>query len=756
MEASLFAPQSRAGITPRTYQVEAHDNSIRLWDGGSQGVLVRAATGAGKTLMGCLLADTWLSRGDNYRCMVISYETQLVWQFAEEIEDYLGIRPGIEMESEAVDTDKIPKIVVASRQSLLVHPPATEQQIAELGARGVAARWVGSATERHMRRILKYLRGGGDPAVVADELEQVNLRPEAAEGRWSRVHKFSPTEYNWLLILDEAHRWSYRLISVSHIIDWFDKNPKNRRLGITATPQRSDGVSIGDKMFPAIALDYPFFARNRPSALSDGYSVPYIQRYIEVEGVDFAQLTKIAGDFDEGELERILGEESQLAKLVEPMLDMVGDRQTLIFSPGVQMAKNVAHYINARSRAKCTCGREKWYPTLLVGDGATCPDCNRLLDPADINKSGAQARELDGAVPHTERKLVYAEYEQAKFQFLSVCGLAREGFNSPVTSCVALFRPVSQKAASLAEQMKGRSGRPSKSIASKLHECGSAEERRKLIADSDKPDALIIDLVGASRLPDCASTVQIYADGLPDEIVERAEEIMIAVGLEGEITAEDALNQAAREDEEARRKAREEREAAEKRSREEAALRAKADAKVQYSTHEVGIGSNVDPNVATSGQYKFLAFLGMRITGIDLTKRQAGRIISLLKRRIPAAEIAEQHRIAPENWKAEGASLKQLMLLQRRRVPHKWVKTGYDASLLISAVMEPDRFEATMTDNIRRARDLDDLNAAGTDFKLVIESWRISAEIIDRVVAAGKLKRASLKVMAKIEEPIPD
>src|ERR1017187_7996361 len=105
MDLFDLKPGTRAGITPRDYQLAAHDASFKLWNAGEIGVLNRVFTGGGKTILACLLMDTWLRRGEDPRCMVVSYETQLVGQFAQEIYDVLGIMPQIEMDEETVDAD---------------------------------------------------------------------------------------------------------------------------------------------------------------------------------------------------------------------------------------------------------------------------------------------------------------------------------------------------------------------------------------------------------------------------------------------------------------------------------------------------------------------------------------------------------------------------------------------------------------------------------------------------------------------------
>ena len=753
MSSTLFAelepPLSRANIVPRDYQVEDHDGSFRLWDAGVVGVLTRCFTGGGKSLMFAIKADTWLRRGQNYKVMVVSYETQLVDQFAGEIKDYLGIEPGIEMGKDyRISADAIPPIVVASRQSLLRRKPAEPAQIAELAKFGITK--LGACTLGKAKAYIRLLRSDVDPQAILDDLEQFNDSPETADGYSSRLHKFD-WRFNWLVNFDEAHRHAHHLVSVGHIPDWFDRNPESRRNGNTATPKRGDGVSIGHKMFPGISLNYPLYSSVGPCAVKDGYAVPYIQKYIEVEGVDFRQIKRIGNDFDEADLARVLDNEATLAKLVDPILDLVGGRRTLTFSPSVEMAKHVAMYINARAQAACTCGVLKWYPLLLIGDGAQCK-CGRLIEQGDVIKSGDQARELDGNVPRPDRIEVYDGHKGGSFQFLSVCGLCREGYNDPDIGAVGILRPVSKKASSLAEQMKGRGCRPARSIAPKLHLMASSEERRRAIAESSKPDCLIIDLVGVSSLADCASTVEIYAEGLPDEIRERAEEILADNAVDDTMLVEDAIEQAQREDAESKERAKQERETAERHAREEFEKRAKADAQVTYTTHDVGVGSNVDPSDSSDGQLKFIRFLGMEVCGIVLSKRQAGRMIGQLRRRISPEEVARTNGLSEDQWKKVGPSIKALKFARWKGVSTIGCQSGYDASKRIDAKLKPNDFAATATKEIASARNLEDLNAVGCDLRLV--KGVLPSALLDGLVHAGVAKKAVLESMARrTDEP---
>lgn len=640
---------------PRDYQAEAVESTVRIWDGGTSGALVRAFTGAGKTIIAAMLIDIWLNRGNEYRAIVLSYEQQLVDQFADEINDVLGIRPGIEMERRTWDGQPV---CVASRQSLLPKALADEQQKAALASHGITE--VGLLTSSLAKTLLRQLQKGqidtGDARAMIGE-HNCHWMTHEGRGVVSRVHRFD-WQLNWLIVADEAHKFIYKHKGIGHLYDWFGQNDKSRWLGITATPKRADGVSIGHKLFPGIALDFPLYSPRGRCAIKEGYAVPYRQKYICVEGVDFKSLKKVAGDFDEADLERVLGTEEQLAKLVDPLLDLCDERRTLIFNPTVQMAKDVSAYINARAKCQCECGAVKWFPSLLIGDGATCPECKSLIEVQNIVLSGDQCHVIHESIPTIHRKELYHGHQNGKFQFLAVCGLCKEGYNDPDIACVAVFRPVSKAASSLAEQMKGRGSRPLRGL---IEGMATADERRQAIEKSAKPDCLIVDLVGITGLADCASTVLIYSEGLPDEVQQVAADLLV----DGEFDdVEEAVEEATQRVAADKERIKQERLEQERRAKEEAQKRAKADATVEYSTHDVGTGSAYDPSRPTDKMLGFIRFMGMEFSGWEPSRKQASRIIGQLQAAMPADQIAYQNGIPEGCWSESKASGKQIWKLR--------------------------------------------------------------------------------------------
>lgn len=333
-----------SSLRPRDYQREAIENCVKLWDAGTVGSLIRVPTGCGKTLTAAWAMDEWCQRSQDHYALVLCHERQLVQQFRQELEDVLGIHIGLEMSNDGTVTfgsHNTPQFIVASRQSL----------------------------QKKTKKCRRCTDG-------CDECTNGLVET-------SRLFKFDWRK-NWLLVIDELHRYSRSMKSCRHIFQWFEQNSAHRRLGLTATPERSDKKSLFT-LTPGVAIDYPMYdIGGERNALDDGWVVPFDQRFIQVEGLDWKNIKEVAGDFRDDDLERVLEEEETIRSMIQPMLDLVEDRQTLIFSPTVAMAKNVASRINAM---------------------------------------GKDAEWLSGEVQDELRQDVYSKFERGDIQFLSVCGL---------------------------------------------------------------------------------------------------------------------------------------------------------------------------------------------------------------------------------------------------------------------------------------------------------------------------------------------
>jgi type I site-specific restriction endonuclease len=150
-----------------------------------------------------------------------------------------------------------------------------------------------------------------------------------------------------------------------------------------------------------------------------------------------------------------------------------------------------------------------------------------------------------------------------------------EGFDNPGVEVIVMARPTKSRA--LFSQMAGRSTRPLPGIVDLFD---TPEERRKAIAESAKPNCLIVDFVGNSGRHKLMSSADILGGNVTDDVLDRAVERAKKLGQ--------PVNMAELIDEEEERKKQEkERKLAEDRRRLEAASKRHLLARVTSTSKSV-------------------------------------------------------------------------------------------------------------------------------------------------------------------------
>ena len=302
-----------------------------------------------------------------------------------------------------------------------------------------------------------------------------------------RMTRFDPFDFS-LLIIDEAHHAtapSYR-----RVIDYYRQNPNLKVLGVTATPDRSDEEALGQ------IFDTPAYVYEILDAIHDGWLVPIKQRAVYVEGLDCSTIRTTAGDLNGADLAAVMEYEENLHAIASPTLELTAGRKTLVFAASVAHAERLCEIFN-RHKAAC-------------------------------------ARFVCGETPKEERRLTLKEYAEARFQFLVNVGVATEGFDDPGIQCVVMARPT--KSRSLYAQMAGRGTRPLPGLVDHptLSEGKTAEEsadaRRWVIRESEKPFVEIIDFVGNSGRHKLITTADILGGNYSDATVEKAREMAERAG----------------------------------------------------------------------------------------------------------------------------------------------------------------------------------------------------------------------------------
>jgi superfamily II DNA or RNA helicase len=208
-----------------------------------------------------------------------------------------------------------------------------------------------------------------------------------------RVDKF-----NWdnikTIIVDECHHSvgdAYRRIFDRS--GCFDSNSGKLLLGVTATSQRSDEVSLAD-IFEKVVYVYPI-----RKAISEGYLVD-IRGYRVRTDTSLVGISKSGGDFAAGELSERVDTPLRNGRIVDAWKSHGENRKTVVFCADIQHAKDMA---------------EEFRGTGIAAEAVWGDD--------------------------SERSEKIARHRLGTTKVLCVCGLLLEGYDDPTIEAIVLARP---------------------------------------------------------------------------------------------------------------------------------------------------------------------------------------------------------------------------------------------------------------------------------------------------------------------------
>lgn len=267
--------------------------------------------------------------------------------------------------------------------------------------------------------------------------------------RLKRLQRFKANAFD-LVVVDEAHHAvaaSYRRV-LNHFAG-------AKVLGVTATPDRGDERAMG------LVFDTVAYRRDIEDGIADGFLCPVRVRSVHIDSVDLAAVRTVAGDLNSADLEAVMSTEGALHGVAQPLLELTGDRRTIVFH------------------------------------GPTVANAHRLTEVLNRYRPGF-ARCVDGTTPDDERKAIFRAHKAGEFSALVNVGIATEGYDDPGISCVALARMTKSRA--LYAQMAGRGLR---------------------IAEG-KPDCLLLDFVGNAGRHVLVSPFDILGGRYDEAVVKRA------------------------------------------------------------------------------------------------------------------------------------------------------------------------------------------------------------------------------------------
>lgn len=192
-----------------------------------------------------------------------------------------------------------------------------------------------------------------------------------------------------VIILDEAHR----SISDSYVKNIWQAYPDATIVGLTATPCRGDGRPLGE-WYEALVVG----AKYSELIAANYISEPIV--YAPRSPPDLSHVRKVAGDWNEGELEE------EMAKIVGDIVPTwqahASGRRTIVFASGILHSLDIVR---------------------------------RFVE------AGVAAEHLDGNTPGAERAAILDRLRTGETTVVSNCAVLTEGFDCPAIRCAIIARP---------------------------------------------------------------------------------------------------------------------------------------------------------------------------------------------------------------------------------------------------------------------------------------------------------------------------
>lgn len=342
-------------------------------------------------------------------------------------------------------------LVLAHREELIFQAARRIEQVCGLDVQVEMAALAANATE-----------WGRSPVVVS------TIQTQCAGG--GRMLKFNPNDFG-VLIVDEAHHATSK--SYRRVIEYYRQNPNLKVLGVTATPDRSDEMALGE-VFQSVAYDYEIL-----DGIHEGWLVPVKQQMVHVGSLDFSKVKTTAGDLNGADLASVMESEKNLHGIVTPTLAIVQNRKTLVFASSVRHAEMMCEIFNRHKP-----GMAGW---------------------------------VCGKTPKDERRKLLLDYAAGRVQVVVNVGVLTEGFDDPSVEVIAMARPT--KSRCLYAQMVGRATRPLTGI---VDGWDNDDQRKAAIAGSSKTACTVLDFVGNAGRHKLMTTADILGGKSSDEAIERA------------------------------------------------------------------------------------------------------------------------------------------------------------------------------------------------------------------------------------------
>lgn len=309
-----------------------------------------------------------------------------------------------------------------------------------------------------------------------------------------RLKDWSPD----VIICDECH---FVNPSDGQWKELFDRFPNAIKIGLTATAMRGDRQPVYHENIDGTIFQMEEKSGTRDSkpeecgffkhvfdypleeAVADGWLVEprgySVHSGIDISGVASRVNSSGDRDFSQKDLNAALSPDQKVVadrinKAIGRWKEVASDRPTIVFCPSVEYA----HWAAALWR-----------------------------------QAGFTAAAIDAKTEESVRDRHLEEIHLGNVQVTCNYGIYTHGTDVDKWSCIVLLRPTESQG--LLSQMLGRVTRPLNHVGHALNDCDCPDGRRNLIANSCKPDSIVIDvvdIVGKHKLATLPTTLGLPAN----------------------------------------------------------------------------------------------------------------------------------------------------------------------------------------------------------------------------------------------------
>jgi superfamily II DNA or RNA helicase len=269
-----------------------------------------------------------------------------------------------------------------------------------------------------------------------------------------RLDRIDPSTFD-CIVVDEAHlamaeTWTK---AINHF------NFK-LLLGLTATPKRLDGISLGN------LFDDIVYERGIDFGIKNGYLVELEAIRIKTD-ISLDKVRTTGGELNSGDLNKTINTPERNRFIVKEWLKYAADMPTLAFAVNIEHATDLTNAFIAQGIAA----------TFVVSDKELCPD----------------------------REDRIAAFKKGDIKVLVNVMILTAGFDHPPVSCIIAARPTKSETVYL--QSIGRGTRPVVNVT-----LDTVEERLEAISGSSKPKCIIMDIVDSTSRHQLVNTYTLDKD----------------------------------------------------------------------------------------------------------------------------------------------------------------------------------------------------------------------------------------------------